>query len=99
MSDEIVNALLEGDEIPDPKYFSNRVPTVYDDAVRWAVAKFDEWADVEFGAGRNPKSADEKASEIAQDACVEFGLDDNDDYDAVVTPLYKHAAEKFPGTW
>jgi hypothetical protein len=97
VSEEIVNALLEGDEIPDAKYFSGRVPTVYDEAIQSAKAAFVEA--LESGRVHDAKSADELASEFAMDACTEFGLDDNDDFDEVVSEVFKLAAESFPGDW
>jgi hypothetical protein len=98
VSEEIVNALLEGDEQPlDPKYFSNRVPTVYDEAI--AEAKADFMQAVEDGRVYDAKSADEVGSEIAMDACMEHGLDENDDFDEVVSEVFKLSAELFPGNW
>jgi hypothetical protein len=97
VSEEIVNALLEDGEIPDAKYFSDRVPTVYDEAIASAKAEF--MAAYEGGRINNAKQADEFASECAMDACTEHGLDDNDDFDAVVTDVFKMASELFPGEW
>lgn len=97
MSEEIVNALLEGDDLVDPKSFSKRVPNVYDEAVQWAKDAFDKlWAD---GFIKSPRNADEKMSELASDACANFDLNENEDYEAVVTELYKYSAETVKGVW
>jgi hypothetical protein len=99
VSEEIVNALLEdeGQKPLDPKYFAARVPTVYDEAIASAKAEFMQA--LEDGRIHDAKSADEISSELATDACAEFGMDDNDDYEEVVTELFKLAAEHFPGNW
>jgi hypothetical protein len=97
VSEEIVNALLEGDEVPDPKYFSDRVPTMYDEAISWASAKFHE--EVNDGLINGPKSADERAAEIATDAVHLFSLagdEDDEAWETIVTPLFKLAGEMFP---
>ena len=94
--ERIVTDLLE-DEIPDAKYFSDRVPTVYAEATEWAKAQFNElWSS---GAIRSPRHADEKMSELASDACAEFELEGDDDEEEILTELYKYAAELVPGTW
>lgn len=97
MSEEIVNALLEDEQPLDPKYFSARVPTVYDDAIADAKAAFN--TAVDSGRIYDAKTADEVGSEVAMDACIAHGLDDNDDYEEVVTEVFKLAAELFPGNW
>ena len=98
MSEDIVNALLEDGEQPlDPKYFSARVPTVYDEAINDAKAEFMQA--IEDGRIHDAKTADEVGSEIAMDACIEHGLDENDDYEEIVTEVFKLAAENFPGNW
>jgi hypothetical protein len=94
---DTVDTLLETEEIPDAKYFSGRVPTVYDEAVQWAKNEFDRlWSE---GFIKSPRAADEKMSELASDACAQYDLEDEDDYDTVVTELYKHSAELVKGTW
>jgi hypothetical protein len=98
MTEDIVNALLEGDDKPlDPKYFSSRVKTVYDEAIEEAKAKFVQA--VEDGRVHDAKTSDEVGSEIAMDACVAHGLDANEDYEEVVSEVFKLAAEHFPGDW
>jgi hypothetical protein len=98
VSEEIVNALLEGDEKPlDPKYFAARVPTVYDDAIEDAKDRF--MAAYNDGSIADQRRADELANEIVQEICDENDWDDNDDFEEVSTPLFKLAAELFPGNW
>ncbi len=96
MSEEIVNALLENDE---PKRFAARVPTLNDEAVQSAVAQFNAAADA--GRIHSARTADEIVQEIVYDVCEEFGIDpDNEDnFEDLSTPLFKLAADMFPGNW
>jgi hypothetical protein len=99
VSEEIVNALLEdeGQKPLDPKYFAARVPTVYDEAIQWAKAEFNErWSS---GAIRGPRHADETMNELASDACAEFELEGEDDEEEILTELFKYSAELVKGTW
>ena len=92
----IVTALLEDEEV-DPKSIALRTTGVYDEPIQWAKTEFDRlWSE---GFIKSPRAADEKMSELAQDACATFDLNDNDDYEAVVTELYKYSAAMVKGVW
>jgi hypothetical protein len=97
VANKVVETMLENEQPLDPKYFSARVPTIYDDAIAEAKAAFNDAVD--GGRIYNAKTADEVGSEVAMDACEAHGLDDNDDYEEVVTEVFKLAAELFPGDW
>jgi hypothetical protein len=86
--------ILEAD--PDPKSFAQtKVPGIYQQAIDWAMDKFTtlcDAGDVVYGA----RTADDKAAELATAACVLFHLNDNEDWEKIVTPLFKKSAEIFP---
>lgn len=93
-AERIVKNLLENDPI-DPKDFSDKLPGIYDDAVEWAKDQFMK----RYGNGdiRGPRHADEYVAELATDAQAQFDLlEDDDAWEAIVTPLFKLTAELYP---
>lgn len=82
-------------ESENPKDYAARIPSALDAAIDWAHAEYNQA--VQDGKIYDAKSADETSSDIAQQAVEKFDLDDDDDnFDAVVTPLFARAGKEFP---
>jgi hypothetical protein len=94
IASQIVKSLLEQE---DPKEFISDTPGIYDDAIEQVTAQFMELYNQGFIKG--PRHADEKVNELTQDVCAELDLNDNDDFEAIITPLYAMTAKLFPGDW
>jgi hypothetical protein len=90
---KIVKTMLEAE---DPKEYAAHVPTALEMAIDWAHAEYNEA--VENGVIYDAESADQTSNDIAMNAVENFDLEDDEDdnFDAVVTPLFARAGKEFP---